>query len=53
MSCKRDNSFSFVMYSSPLTSEVNLLVNLFEKPVHNVVRHFSCFLSETTRQAGK
>ena len=32
----------FVMYLSPLTSEVYLLVNLFEKPVHNAVRFFSC-----------
>ena len=32
----------FIMYLSPLTSEVNLLGNLFEKPAHNAVRHFSC-----------
>ena len=24
------------------TSEVYLLINLFEKPVHNAIRHFSC-----------
>ena len=30
----------FVMYVSPLTSEVYLF--LFEQPVHNVIRHFSC-----------
>ena len=32
----------FVMYLSPLMSEVYLLVNLFEKPVHNAIRSFSC-----------
>ena len=25
------------------SSEVYLLVNLFEKPVHNAIRRFSCF----------
>ena len=33
----------FIMSLSPLMSEVYLLVTLFEKPVHNAVRHFSCF----------
>ena len=33
----------FVMYLSPLTSEVYLLVNLFEEPVHNAVRHCAYF----------
>ena len=33
----------FIMYLSPLMSEAYLLVNLFEKPIHNVIRHFSCF----------
>ena len=40
--CKRDNSHFLHMYLSPLTSAVYLLVNLFEKPVHNAIRHFSC-----------
>ena len=34
----------FIMYLSPLTSGVYLLVNLFEKPIHNAVRFFSCFI---------
>ena len=33
----------FIMYLSPLTSKVYLLVNLFEKSVHNALRHFSSF----------
>ena len=32
----------FIMYLSPPMSEVYLLVNLFEKPVHNAVRRFYC-----------
>ena len=44
MSHERETTLTFfVMYLSPLTSEVYLLVNLFEKPVHNAVRRFSCF----------
>ena len=33
----------FIMYLSPLR-EVYLLVNLFEKPVHNAIRQFSCLI---------
>ena len=36
----------FIMYLSPLTSEVYCLVNLFEKPVHNAIRHFSYFIQD-------
>ena len=43
MSRARGTTF-FIIYLSSLTSEVYLLVNnLFEKPIHNVIRHFSCF----------
>ena len=43
MSDTRGTHFTFfIMYLSPLTSKVYLLVNLFEKPVHNAVRLFSC-----------
>ena len=35
-------SFSFI-YLSPLMSKVYLLVNFFEKPIHNAIRHFSFF----------
>ena len=34
---------SFIMYLSPLMSEVYLLVNLFEKPAHIAIRCFSLF----------
>ena len=44
MSHARETTLTFfVMYLSPLVLEVYLLVNLFEKPVHNAIRHFSCF----------
>ena len=36
----------FPMYLSPLMSEVYLLVNHFEKPIQNAVRHFSCIGNE-------
>ena len=43
MSHARETTLTFfVMYLSPLMSEVQLLVNLFEKPVHNAIRNFSC-----------
>ena len=43
MSHARETTLTFfVMYLSPLTSESYLLVNRFEKPVHNAVRRFSC-----------
>ena len=35
----------FIMHLSPLTSEVYLLFNRFEKPVHNAVRRFSCYFA--------
>ena len=44
MSHARETTLTFfVMNLSPLTSEVYLFVNLFEKPVRNAVRHFSCY----------
>ena len=43
MSHARETTLTFfIMYLPHLTSEVYLLVNLFEKPVHNAVRLFSC-----------
>ena len=43
MSCARGTTLTFfITYLSPLMSKVYLLVNLFEKPVHNAVRCFSC-----------
>ena len=45
MSHARETTLTFfIMYLTPLTSEVYLLVNLFEKPIHNAVRHFSCYI---------
>ena len=45
MSHARETTFTFfVMNLSLLKSEVYLLVNLFEKSVHNAVRRFSCYL---------
>ena len=34
----------FIMYLSPLISGVYLFVNLFEKPVHNAIRRFYCYI---------
>ena len=43
MSHARETTLTFfVMYLSPLSSEFYLLVNLFEKPIHNADRRFSC-----------
>ena len=41
---------AFIMYLFPLTSVVYLLVNLFEKPIHNAVRRLSC--SYTVQKIG-
>ena len=38
--------FIMYMYLSPLMSEVYLLFNRFEKPIHNAIRRFSCFQSK-------
>ena len=45
--CKRDNSH---LLCYVLISEVYLLSNLFEKPVHNAVRHFLVFNKEIPLQ---
>ena len=46
MSQVRETTLTFfIMYLSPLTSEVYLLVNLFRKPVHNGLRHFTFYTS--------
>ena len=47
VTCKRGNShFLFYALISRL-SEVYLLINLFEKPVHNAVRRFSCYVDRS------
>ena len=44
MSCARETTLTFfIMCLSPLMSEVYHSVNIFEKTVHNAVRHFSCY----------
>ena len=43
----------FIMYLSPLTFEVYLLVNLFEKTVNNDLRRFSCYVSCLEQYAGE
>ena len=41
MSHARETTLTFfVMHLSPLMSEIYLLVNLFEKPIHNAIRRF-------------
>ena len=43
--CKRNNShFLRYVLISPCVRSLPLFVNLFEKPVHNAFRHFSCYL---------
>ena len=42
MSHARKTTLTFsVMFLSPVTSEVYCLVDIFEKPIHDAVRHFS------------
>ena len=45
MSCARETTLIFfVIYFSLLMAKAYFLVNLFEKPVHNAVMPFSCYM---------